>query len=525
MKQLNGSTEERTQRPKEMAKDRKTMKLKSLLENLQYERFTGDSEVEVNGITYDSRSVSEGDLFVAIKGSKVDGHLFLGEAVKRGAVALIVKESKECPAKVPCIEVADTREALSRAAVHFYSRPCEQLSLIGITGTNGKTTVSYLLESILKTAGRKPGVIGTVNYRFPGHILKAPVTTPESLDLMRIMRKMADEGVDHVLLEVSSHALDQGRTRDCPFRLAVFTNLSRDHLDYHDSMDTYFEAKSRLFTSLGKERPGQNTTAVINLDDPWGETLTGRTAAEVVTYGIRKKCDFQAEDVRIGEAGLAARLKTPKGDGVVHSSLIGDFNAYNMLAATAAAMSLGVSLEEIVAGIENLAGIPGRLERVENRSRKNIVVDYSHTPDALAKALKALRPFAKGKLICVFGCGGDRDKGKRKEMGRIAAELSDLMFLTSDNPRTENPDAIISQIEEGVRAAGIMKQTGSPSRDTTAKGYRIAPDRAEAITMAVHMAAEGDVVLIAGKGHETYQIVGREVRDFDDRKIAAQAAS
>ena len=501
------------------------MILKSLLENLQYEHFSGDPEVEVKGITYDSRSVREGDLFVAIKGTAFDGHTFLGEAVERGAVALVVEESKDCPAEIPCIKVSDTREALSHAAVHFYSRPCERLSLIGITGTNGKTTVSYLLESILQAAGKKPGVIGTVNYRFPGHILKAPVTTPESLDLMRIMREMADEGVDHVLMEVSSHALDQGRTRDCPFGLAVFTNLSRDHLDYHDSMEAYFEAKSMLFASLGKERSGQRTTAVINLDDPWGEILTGRTAAEVVTYGIQKKCDFQAEDVRMSEAGLSARLKTPKGETVVHSSLIGDFNAYNMLAAAAAAMNLGVGLEEIVAGIENLAGVPGRLERVENRARKNIVVDYSHTPDALAKALKALRPFAKGRLICVFGCGGDRDKGKRKEMGRIAAELSDWIFLTSDNPRTENPDAIISQIEEGVSAAGIVKQTGPPVSHTTAKSYLIVPDRAEAITMAVHLAAGKDVVLIAGKGHETYQIVGREVRDFDDRKIAAEAAS
>jgi UDP-N-acetylmuramoyl-L-alanyl-D-glutamate--2,6-diaminopimelate ligase len=280
-----------------------------------------------------------------------------------------------------------------------------------------------------------------------------------------------------------------------------------------------------LFTSLKKEGAGQGGTAVINMDDPWGKTLSERTEAEVVTYGIRNTGDFQAEDIRMSETGMSVRLKTPKGSVNVRSALVGDFNVYNMLAAAAAAMSLGARLEEIVSGIEDLPGVPGRLERVKNRSQKNIIVDYSHTPDALAKALRALKPFAKRRLICVFGCGGDRDKGKRGEMGRVAAQLSDWIFLTSDNPRTEDPNAIISQIEEGVRTEGFTEQGGASLRKAKSKGYRIVPDRAEAIAMAVDMATEGDVVLIAGKGHETYQIVGREIRDFDDRKIAAQAAS
>ncbi len=508
-----------------MTNDREIMKLESFLQHLQYEYFSGDPELEVKGIAYDSRSVKQGDLFVAVRGSNVDGHLFLKEAVRRGAVAAVVEKARACPDQIPCIRVSDTREALSRLAVHFYSRPYEQMNLVGITGTNGKTTISYLLESILEKAGRKPGVIGTVSYRFPGHVYKAPVTTPESLDLMRIMREMADEGVSHVLLEVSSHALNQGRTRGCPFRVAIFTNLSRDHLDYHGSMEAYFEAKSALFTSLKKEGAGQGGTAVINMDDPWGKTLSERTEAEVVTYGIRNTGDFQAEDIRMSETGMSVRLKTPKGSVNVRSALVGDFNVYNMLAAAAAAMSLGARLEEIVSGIEDLPGVPGRLERVKNRSQKNIIVDYSHTPDALAKALRALKPFAKRRLICVFGCGGDRDKGKRGEMGRVAAQLSDWIFLTSDNPRTEDPNAIISQIEEGVRTEGFTEQGGASLRNAKSKGYRIVPDRAEAIAMAVDMATEGDVVLIAGKGHETYQIVGREIRDFDDRKIAAQAAS
>jgi len=501
------------------------MKLGNILQYLHYEHFSGDPEREFREIAYDSRAVKQGDLFVAIKGYTSDGHLFLDEAVKRGAVALVVTDSKKCPEKVSCIRVADTREALAEIAVHFYDRPFEKMNLIGITGTNGKTTVTYLLESILRNAGRKVGVIGTVNYRFPGQEYKAPVTTPESLDLMRIMRKMADAGVGDVLLEVSSHALDQGRTRACPFRVAVFTNLSRDHLDYHGSIEAYFEAKSALFTSLRKDHSERRPTAVINMDDRWGATLKKRTTAEVITYGFGEECDVQAVDVRMTETGISVMLKTPKGDAVVRSALIGDFNAQNIMSAVAAAMALGLTTEEIISGIEALPGVPGRLERVKNNAGKNIVVDYAHTPDALAKALQAVRPYVKEKLICVFGCGGDRDKGKRKEMGRIAARLSDVIILTSDNPRSEDPQAIISQIEEGVRLAGISMQAGAPLRHVSSEVYRIVPDRAEAIRTAVTFATNRDLVLIAGKGHETYQIVGDEVRDFDDRKIAAQAVS
>jgi len=501
------------------------MKLENILQHIQYEHFSGDPKVAFKEITYDSRAVKPGDLFVAIKGASSDGHLFLEEAVTRGAAALVVADSRKCPEKVPCIQVADTKEALAQMAVHFYRRPFEQMNLIGVTGTNGKTTVTYLLESIFRNAGRKVGVIGTVNYRFPGEEYKAPVTTPESLDLMRIMRKMADAGVGDVLLEVSSHALDQGRTRACPFRVAVFTNLSRDHLDYHGSTDAYFEAKSALFTSLKKHHSGRRPMAVINMDDPWGPPLKEMTSAEVITYGFGKGCDVQAVDVRASDTGTSVVFKTPKGEAVVRSALIGDFNVQNMMAAAATAMAIGLGAREVVSGIEALPGIPGRLERVKNSAGKNIVVDYAHTPDALAKALRAVRPYAKERLICVFGCGGDRDRGKRKEMGQIAAQLSDLVILTSDNPRSEDPETIISQIEEGARLAGITMQAGAPLGDFPSKSYRIVPDRAEAIQMAVTLATDRDLVLIAGKGHETYQIVGQERRDFDDRKIAAKALS
>jgi len=501
------------------------MKLQSILENLNYERFTGDPDQEIGAITYDSRSVNPGDLFVALRGVTLDGHKFVSEAIAKGASVVLAEEFEGDPGSTSVIVSRNTREALAQVAAQFYGRPFEQMNLIGITGTNGKTTTSYLLESILKAAGKKPGVIGTINYRLPGHVYRAPVTTPESLDLMRILRGMADKGVTDVLMEVSSHALDQGRTITCPFRVAVFTNLSRDHLDYHHSMEAYFETKGRLFWELKKGDTGEGPTAVINLDDPRGEALREKTKVDVATYGLGKSCDFRAEGLHVGDSGIRGTLITPQGEKPFNSALIGHFNIYNILAASAAAISLGVGVDETTAGIGNLPSIPGRLERVTNRQHKRIIVDYAHTPDALAKALSAVRPLVKGRLICVFGCGGDRDKGKRKEMGLAAAELSDLVLLTSDNPRGEDPVAIISQIEEGVREAGMERIERSSALNGRMKTYQVFPERREAIQRAVALSTKEDLILIAGKGHETYQIVGNETRDFDDRKIAAEAAS
>ncbi len=500
------------------------MKLGKLLDNLNYERFTGDPEREIRSITYDSRSVNPGDLFVALKGQTLDGHRFLDEAIAKGASAVLAEEFKGDPGRASLILAPNTREALAQVATEFYGRPFEQMNLIGITGTNGKTSTSYLLESILKVAGKTPGVIGTVNYRLPGHVYRAPVTTPESLDLMRILREMADKGVTDVLMEVSSHALDQGRTSTCPFRMAVFTNLSRDHLDYHRSMEAYFETKARLFRELKKGDTGEGPRAVINLDDPRGEALRKKTKASVATYGFGKRCHFRAQDIHVGDTGIRGTLVTPQGETPFTSALIGDFNIYNILAASAAALSLGVGLDDVISGIGNLPSIPGRLERVMNRQQKRIIVDYAHTPDALAKALSAVRPLARGRLICVFGCGGDRDKGKRREMGRAAAELSDLVLLTSDNPRGEDPIAIITQIEEGVREAEMERIDEFSLLNGAFNGYQVLPERGEAIRRAVAISTEKDLILIAGKGHETYQIVEGARRDFDDRKIAAEAA-
>jgi UDP-N-acetylmuramoyl-L-alanyl-D-glutamate--2,6-diaminopimelate ligase len=478
--------------------------------------------VEIAGLAYDSRQVKRGDLFVAIRGQQSDGHGFIGKAVERGAAAVAAERLADQDPKTPTVLVPDSRRALSKLALSFYANPFKSITLIGITGTSGKTTTAYLLESLVKAAAGKPGVLGTVNYRYSEKTVPAPVTTPESLDLIRLSREMVDHGVTHIIMEVSSHALDQGRTQDCPFHVAVFTNLSRDHLDYHKTMDEYFAAKSRLFTGLRAEAQGKVPTAVINLDDPRGKDLAAMTRARVLTYGRGKDCQVRADAVRIDGKGLRFRLITPAGETMVRSSLIGDFNVDNILAAAGAGLALNLPLETMVRGIEALKSIPGRLERVENQRGLTLVVDYSHKPDALLKAMTSLKPYVKGRLITVFGCGGDRDRGKRYDMGRLAGEHSDVAFITSDNPRSEDPLSIVKEIEKGMLDSGLGKgrENGHPGR-----GYYLEVDRRQAIRKAVAMAEETDVVLIAGKGHEDYQIIGSEKRPFSDQEEAARAAS
>lgn len=499
------------------------MKLESLIEGIECD-LQGDPALEVEGLAYDSRLVKPGYVFIAMRGHALDGHRFINQAVEKGAVAVVAEEFKKVPQRIVSVRVPESRRALSLLAVRFYRAPFEGMNLIGITGTNGKTTTSYLLESILLAAGAKPGVLGTVNYRFPGHTCKAPVTTPESLEIMQDLRKMADNGVTDVVMEVSSHALDQNRTRDCPFRIAIFTNISRDHLDYHGSMDAYFRAKSLLFRGLEEKRPKNSTRAIINWDDPKGKELSQLTDAPVITYGLGTDCDVRAESLSATKSGLRARLISRWGDVEIQSSLIGDFNIYNILAATAAALSMDISPDIIASGITQLSGIPGRLELVKGPRPVTVVVDYAHTPDALLKVLKALRPLTEGRLITVFGCGGDRDQGKRPEMGRVAAENSDFVLITSDNPRTEAPEAIAAQIEEGVRAKALVRVNGS-SAITEGDRYLVDLDRASAIRSAVAMAHKTDLILIAGKGHEDYQIIGKERRGFDDREVAAHILS
>jgi UDP-N-acetylmuramoyl-L-alanyl-D-glutamate--2,6-diaminopimelate ligase len=501
------------------------MKLGHILRDLPDRELSGNEDVEIKGLAYDSRQVKPGYVFVALRGHRLDGHDYIPEAIRRGAVAVVAEAFTGVEGQVARVKVAESRKALSKLAVQFYGSPFNGMNLIGITGTNGKTTTSYLLESILQVAGAKPGVLGTITYRFSGKIYPAPVTTPESLDVMRLMREMADGGVTDVIMEVSSHALDQGRVKDCPFRVAIFTNLSRDHLDYHKTMDEYFRAKSLLFVSLGKSRPGYGPHAVINVDDPYGRELVAMTGATVWTYGLGKRCRVRGELISSDRKGIHVKLTTPAGDIAVRSSLLGHFNHYNIMGAAAAGLALNLSLETIAEGIARLKAVPGRLELVKNHRSLTLVVDYSHTPDALLKAMQTLRSYGGGRLITVFGCGGDRDRGKRYDMGLLAAEHSDLVFITSDNPRSEDPLSIVKQIEEGTKKAGLNPLEWPVSNNHVAGGYFLEVDRREAIRKAVSLADQKDIVLIAGKGHEDYQIIGKEKRHFDDREEAAQAAS
>jgi len=501
------------------------MKLIHLLDGLKAYDLNGDPEQEIEGLSYDSRQIKPGYLFVALKGHALNGHHYLEDAVQNGAAALVGEEFTGLRENLTRVRVPNSREALSKLSARFYDYPFRGINLIGITGTNGKTTTSYLLDSILTAAGKKPGVIGTINYRYLGKTRSAPVTTPESLDLMHFLREMADAGVTDVILEVSSHALDQNRTGECPFKLAVFTNFSRDHLDYHNTMEAYFKAKSLLFRGLKKRKQDDGSTAIINMDDPKGEQLATLTDAPVVTYGLHQRWDVSGEHLSADRSGLKARLLTPVGAVDIRSSLIGEINIYNILAASAAALSLHVDLDAIAEGIARLKRVPGRLELVKNQRGLNLVVDYAHTPDALLKTLTTLRPMVDGRLITVFGCGGDRDKGKRSEMGLVAGENSDLVFITSDNPRSEDPLSIIAQIEKGTQATGLIRLNNSSQRPSKGSGYFVEEDRRQAIRKAVAMADERDLVLIAGKGHEDYQIVGGQRKRFDDRKEAALAAS
>ncbi|MBW1723079.1 MAG: UDP-N-acetylmuramoyl-L-alanyl-D-glutamate--2,6-diaminopimelate ligase [Deltaproteobacteria bacterium] len=494
------------------------MKLGRLINGIDFLEFEGDPDHEIQGLAYDSREVRPGYLFVAVKGHVLDGHRFFSDALKRGAVAL-VGESFDVIGKTEAarIRVPNSRKALSLLADRFYSHPSAKLRLIGITGTNGKTTTAYLLEAVLSAAGRRTGVIGTINYRIGAQCWPAPVTTPESLDLMRLLRRMKDAGATDVIIEVSSHALEQGRIGECIFEVGVFTNLTRDHLDYHGTMDAYFEAKSRLFRSLAPA-----ATAVINLDDPRGKTLWGMTRAKVLTYGLREEGEIRSRVLSSDKNGLRIEIRTPAGVTELRSPLLGEVNVYNIMAAMGAALALGVDFETAVRGIESLERVPGRLERVENALGRLVVVDYAHTPDALYKAMKTLKPLAEGRLITVFGCGGDRDRGKRFEMGVAAGENSDLVIVTSDNPRSEDPLSIMEEIEKGVQEAGKQRIEGTGPYSLS--GYLMEVDRRKAIRKAIQVAGEGDLILIAGKGHEDYQIVGGVRKHFDDREEVLLAA-
>ena len=491
------------------------MTLRELINGQEIKAVKGDASVEIADIVYHSQSVREGALFVAIKGLRADGHDYIPAAIQGGARAVILEDMKKgIPASIPIVTVSNARSALAQVSARFFGYPSRALKLIGVTGTNGKTTTTFLIESLLKEGGFNPGVVGTINYRLGGKETIAVHTTPESLDLQRILSEMRGEGATHAVMEVSSHALDQGRVEGCSFEGAVFTNLTPEHLDYHGDMNGYFKSKERLFTSLLR-REG---FAVINSDDDWGEAISRNLSMNHFRYGLRKKAEIWAERVDFSLNGIAGKVHTPVGVFPMYSPLIGEINLYNILASVGVGVAQGIPLNLIASALEKVKKVPGRLEQVQNDRGLTIFVDYAHTSDALERVLSTLRELGKKKIITIFGCGGDRDRTKRPRMGEISGRYSDLTIITSDNPRSEDPKKIIGEIEEGIQSLGLPRWT-----ENCEKGYLVVPDRREAITTGVRLAKTGDVLLIAGKGHENYQIIGEGRIHFDDREEVMNA--
>jgi len=479
------------------------MRLGELLRGLASLEMGADAGVEITALAYDSRRVHPGTLFFAIRGEKADGHDFIPQALERGAVAIV--SEREAPAELASrwVRVPKTRRVLSQAARAFYGHPDAHLQLIGITGTNGKTTTAYLVESILRAAGIPAGLFGTIEHRVGDRTLPALNTTPESLDLLSAFAQLVKAGGRAVTMEVSSHALAQERVWGFRFSAAVFTNLTQDHLDYHKDFEHYFQAKRRLFEGLGTPPP---EWAVINVDDPWGVKLLELPYPNLLTYGMNSNAQVKPKQVSHSPTGLEAVLVTPPGRIQIASPLMGRANLANILAATATAVSLGIPKESIEDGITSLKAVPGRFERVDEGQPFLVVVDYAHTDDALRNVLRTAREVTHKRLITVFGCGGDRDRTKRPLMGEAAGSLSDFTVLTSDNPRGEDPLRIITDALVG------LQKTGKP--------YVAEVDREVAIRKALEEAREGDGVVLAGKGHETYQILKDRTIPFDDREVA-----
>ncbi len=468
----------------------------------------GAASAEVRGLEYDSRKVEPGFVFFAFPGARVDGREFAAQAVARGAVAVVSELPKPEGFDAPWIQVAHGRQALASAARKFYGNPDEKIALTGITGTNGKTTTSFLIDSILRAAGKTTALVGTIEYRLGPETLPAPNTTPESLDIERILARLNTIGGTHATMEISSHALALGRAYALQFHTAVFTNLTRDHLDFHHTMEEYFAAKRLLFSGSGAPPPRY---AVINRDDEWGRKLqsAGQGQTEVLWYGFSADARLKPRHIHSSFNGLRFEVAHDKIRFPIHSPLIGKINVYNILAACGAGMTFQLPPETIAAGIAACPGVPGRFERVDEGQAFAVVVDYSHTDDALKNAIQVARNLNPKRVITVFGCGGDRDRTKRPLMGQVAAELSDAVIVTSDNPRSEDPLQIINDVMVGVRRF-----------DTKTI---VEPDRSAAIHQAIRMANAGDLVLIAGKGHESYQIFRDRTIHFDDREVAREA--
>ncbi|MBW2139590.1 MAG: UDP-N-acetylmuramoyl-L-alanyl-D-glutamate--2,6-diaminopimelate ligase [Deltaproteobacteria bacterium] len=498
------------------------MKLKALIKRNGIIDFSGNPETEVTSVAYDSRTVTPGALFVALKGHVSDGRFYVNEAVKAGATAILLESPLNEDPGVPVIMVPDARRGMALAAAELYGHPAEKLVMVGITGTKGKTTTAYLLESILKQAGHAAGIMGTIKVSYAGKERPSVITTPEGADLQKYLNEMVQDGITHTVFEVSSHALTLSRVAGCKFDLGIFTNLGRDHLDYHQDLPSYFEAKRRLFFEyLNGDHLKGGPKAIINLDDEWGRKLVDEMGSRVVTFAVESKADLTAREIKNNRRTLSAQIMTPAGDFEVHSHLLGRFNLYNYLAATGAALELEIGIEQIATGLEAISTIPGRLERVGKNDDYLVLVDYAHTAEALTKALESVRDLTQGRLLTVFGCGGDRDKSKRPLMGQAAGKLSDLAIVTSDNPRTEDSMKIIEEIETGLLGLDLKRWEPGESNGSYPPGtYAVVPDRRKALQLGIRLMRRGDVLLVAGKGHENYQIIGQNKIHFDDREEA-----
>jgi len=486
------------------------MLLENLLESIEKKAVSQVKDLRIKGIKYDSREVVQGDLFVAIKGFQTDGHQYIENALENGAVAVVLEDETYCTDRYPWILVSDSRLSLAQLSAAFFDYPSRKFTLIGVTGTNGKTTTTNLIARILEDAGYKVGLIGTIHNRIGSRILPGERTTPESLDLQKLFREMTEEGVTHVVMEVSSHALDLHRVTGSEFDLAVFTNLTQDHLDYHKSMEDYYQAKAKLFLGLDSPhnvKPGDKY-AIVNTDDLWGKRLLKEIKVKTISYGIEQGAFFRADQIKITPTGVSFLVD----DRMINLKLTGKFNVYNSLAALAAVHALGIPLEKGIASLEKVTGIPGRFQLVEGSGDITVIVDYAHTPDSLENILATAREFAQRRIITVFGCGGNRDRTKRPLMGKAAARYSDFCIITSDNPRNEEPEAIIEDILSGLKEISF-------------ENYRVVVDRRQAITEALNLAEKGDIVIIAGKGHETYQEIKGKKYPFDDKQVAEEILS
>lgn len=488
------------------------MKLEMISAITEVSAQVGDLNLEISAIAYDSRQVKEGSLFVAIEGYKVDGHQYIEAAMNKGAVAVVIQNPAYISDQYSWFLVPDTRKALADLSAAFWGHPDRGLNMIGVTGTNGKTTTTNLITNILEEHGQVTGLLGTIHNRLGKEIFPVQHTTPEATELQKLLHDFRQNGAEYVVMEVSSHALELHRVRSTEFDIAVFTNLTQDHLDFHGTMEKYLAAKAKLFRGLGQDAAkARRKYAIINIDDKYGQQLAEMISVPIITYGVKQAADVRAEEVEVTAAGVKYLLRYTDQIIPVRLKLTGVFNVYNSLAAIAVGLVENVPINSIIATLEKIPGIPGRFEKVDEGQDFTVIVDYSHTPDGLENCLRTAQEIAEGRIITVFGCGGDRDRTKRPLMGEVAGRLSDFVIVTSDNPRSEEPQKIIQDIIPG------LKQVLGPEK------YVEQVDRHKAIDLAIEEARTGDVVIIAGKGHENYQIVGDKILTFDDCQVAAEA--